>query len=648
MNDAPSFTKGADQTVNEDAGSQTVAGWATAISAGPNEASQTVSFTVTNNNNSLFSVQPAVSPTGTLTYTPAANEFGSATVTLFIKDDGGVANGGVDQSVTQTFVITVNSVNDAPSFAKGADETVLEDAGLQTVAGWATAISAGPANESGQTVTFAVTNDNNSLFTALGQPTVAPNGTLTYTPAPNAYGSATVTVILSDNGGTANGGDDTSDAQTFTITVKPVNDTPSFTKGVDQTVNEDAGLQTVASWATAISAGPNEASQAVDFVVTNNNNSLFSVQPAIAPNGTLTYTPAANEHGSATVTVVIHDNGGTADGGDDTSDAQTFVITVNSVNDVPSFVKGVDQTVLEDAATQTVAGWATAISAGPSNESGQTLTFNASNDNNSLFTAGGQPAIAANGTLTFTPAPNQYGSATVTLTLSDNGGTANGGIDTSAPQTFTITVKPVNDEPSFTKGANQTVLEDAGAQTVAGWATAISAGPNEPLQTVQFLVTNDNNALFSTQPAVAPNGTLTYTPAADAFGSATVTVIITDDGGTANGGDDTSNPQTFTINVTPVNDAPTYTLIPSETSAEDAGPQTVLNAVTAKSVGPANEVPLQTFLSLTTTNNNTALFTAGGQPTIDLTTGTLTYTAATNANGTATVTVVLKDNGGTT
>ena len=36
---------------------------------------------------------------------------------------------------------------------------------------------------------------------------------------------------------------------------------------------------------------------------------------------------------------------------------------------------------------------------------------------------------------------------------------------------------PVNAAPSFTKGAEQTVLEDAGSVTVAGWATAISAGP---------------------------------------------------------------------------------------------------------------------------------------------------------------------------
>ena len=95
----------------------------------------------------------------------------------------------------------------------------------------------------------------------------------------------------------------------------PVNDTPGFTKGADQTVNEDASAQSVAAWATGIIAGPaNESGQTVNFLVSNNNNGLFSAQPAIAANGTLTYTPAANANGSTTVTVQLHDDGGTAPG----------------------------------------------------------------------------------------------------------------------------------------------------------------------------------------------------------------------------------------------------------------------------------------------------------------------------------------------
>src|SRR5205085_7674340 len=51
-----------------------------------------------------------------------------------------------------------------------------------------------------------------------------------------------------------------------------------------------------------------------------------------------------------------------------------------------------------------------------------------------------QPAIDRAGNLTCTPLPNVIGSATVTLTLSDDGGTASGGSDTSAEQTFTIDI----------------------------------------------------------------------------------------------------------------------------------------------------------------------------------------------------------------
>src|SRR5439155_652361 len=158
-----------------------------------------------------------------------------------------------------------------------------------------------------------------------------------------------------------------------------------------------------------------------------------------------------------------------------------------------------------------------------------------------------QPAVAANGTLTYTTAANANGSATVTVQVHDDGGTANSGVDTSAAQTFTITVTAVNDAPSFTKGPDQTVLEDAGAQTVTAWATTISAGANETGPTLNFILSNPTRRSSDLQPAVAANGTLTYTTAANANGSATVTVQIHDDGGTANGGVDTSAAQTFTI-----------------------------------------------------------------------------------------------------
>ncbi|MBX3466323.1 MAG: VCBS repeat-containing protein [Planctomycetes bacterium] len=105
-----------------------------------------------------------------------------------------------------------------------------------------------------------------------------------------------------------------------------------------------------------------------------------------------------------------------------------------------------------------------------------------------------------------------------------------------------------NVAPSFTRGPDQVVTPGAGPQVVAGWATSISPGPaSEAWQRVTFEVTASPAALFSSQPAVDRDGTLTFTPVASGTGTATVTVVARDDGGTAGGGVDASAPQTFTI-----------------------------------------------------------------------------------------------------
>src|SRR5207248_1025265 len=139
----------------------------------PSESGQTLTFHVSNDNNPLFSSQPSIDPvSGDLTYTPASNANGSATVSVYLTDNGGTANGGSDTSGTQTFTITVTAVNDAPSFDLPANpnQSVNQDSGPQTVSGFASNISAGPADESAQVLTFHVGNDNNALFSA--QPTI--------------------------------------------------------------------------------------------------------------------------------------------------------------------------------------------------------------------------------------------------------------------------------------------------------------------------------------------------------------------------------------------------------------------------------------------------------------------------------------------
>jgi uncharacterized repeat protein (TIGR01451 family) len=157
--------------------------------------------------------------------------------------------------------------------------------------------------------------------------------------------------------------------------------------------------------------------------------------------------------------------------------------------------------------------------------------------------AHGVATLNANGSWTYTPTPEYYGYDSFSYTITINNGR-------TATATVNLTVLEVNDAPGFTAGANQTVLMDAGAQTVTSWSTAISKGPaNEAGQVLTFVATNDNAALFSAQPAVAPDGTLTYTPAPGLGGIATVTLYLQDDGGVANGGVDSSPSITFEIQV---------------------------------------------------------------------------------------------------
>lgn len=168
---------------------------------------------------------------------------------------------------------------------------------------------------------------------------------------------------------------------------------------------------------------------------------------------------------------------------------------------------------------------------------GRQTTFNTGN---------GSWSVDNSGNLTFTPVKDFFGTDSITYTVDNSLGAK------SNPGTITITVDPVNDAPSFTKGADQVNSQDSSpvTYTVSFWATAISKGPaNESLQTVNFLVSNTNNALFTSQPTISPVGQLQYTVAGNALGTATISVRIQDDGGTANGGVDISPIQTFTITV---------------------------------------------------------------------------------------------------
>ncbi|MEH6460293.1 cadherin-like domain-containing protein [Chitinimonas sp. JJ19] len=146
---------------------------------------------------------------------------------------------------------------------------------------------------------------------------------LTASPVADFNGSTSFSYTVSD--GTAS-----AEAATISVQVMPVNDAPSFSLKTNRvTAPRNGGKRQLRGMVQGVVAGPaDEAAQQIGFVLSNSNTALFSLQPSISPQGVLTFASAYGKRGKATVTVLGRDNGGTANGGVDTSAAKTFVIEI--------------------------------------------------------------------------------------------------------------------------------------------------------------------------------------------------------------------------------------------------------------------------------------------------------------------------------
>jgi ELWxxDGT repeat protein len=154
-------------------------------------------------------------------------------------------------------LVNVPVVNHPPSFAKGDNVAATDEDGLVNIPGWATAISAGAASEAEQQLTFVLTVDRPELFAV--QPAIDAAGTLTFRPLPNVSGAATITVVLADDGGTANGGSDRSLPQSFTIEITKPRPWHNVAEGRD--VDADAFIAPgdalwIINYINAFGAGP--------------------------------------------------------------------------------------------------------------------------------------------------------------------------------------------------------------------------------------------------------------------------------------------------------------------------------------------------------------------------------------------------------
>lgn len=227
VNDPPGFSAIAGQRIPENTVSATVA--ITGISKGPGENDQQLTFIATSGNTSLIpdpviSYSPA-STTATLVYKPVANASGMVTITVIAIDNG--SNVAPNQnSYAASFQVEIVEINSAPTLDAITSYTIPEDAALQSIS--LHGITAGAGEN--QPLTIGVSTDKPELFEVLEVLYTSPGatGTLQVKPKPNAFGMASITVKVTDNGSSVAPSVNTI-SRTFTFTIQPVNDLPVFT-----------------------------------------------------------------------------------------------------------------------------------------------------------------------------------------------------------------------------------------------------------------------------------------------------------------------------------------------------------------------------------------------------------------------------------
>jgi gliding motility-associated-like protein len=361
------------------------------------------------------------------------------------------------------------------------------------------------------------------------------------------------------------------------------NQLPTFTTLTThlETTNEDTGVEITFAEIAAQANETDGDGSVTAFVVKvlssgtltiNGNPFNATTNNEITAAKSATWTPATNANGTLNAfTITAKDD----EGGESVTPVQSTV-SVTAINDDPTLIGlPVTRPMLEDLATNvdlTAVTFAD-VDAGANNVvmtmtvSAGVLTVADGSGVNVTEAGSGTAIITLTGTaanidtylntasnIKFTPPLNSNSTQGLTIKANDGGNTGSGGgADVTYSDVF-LQVTAINDVPTFTMGANQTVAQNAGAQTVNGFISVFDDGDAQNVQTTQFNITNNTNAsLFTGAPAISATGVLTFTPDATKFGKATISVTISDNGGTANGGVNTSPAQTFDIFVTPTN-----------------------------------------------------------------------------------------------
>ena len=420
---------------------------------------------------------------GTYTYTPNANYNGSDSFDYTIVDDDGA-------EATATLNLTVTDVNDGPV---ANDDT---DSGAEDTQQTGNVLT----NDSDVDGTISV-KDPGTYATSNGSITINSDGTYTYTPNANYHGSDSFDyTIVDDDGAEA--------TATLNLTVTDVNDGPV---AQDDSNTGDEDTQQTGNVLTNDSDVDGTISVKDPGTYATSNGSI-----TINGDGTYTYTPNANYHGSDSFDYTIVDD----DGAEATA---TLNLTVTDVNDGPVAQDDTDSGAEDTQQTGNVL----------TNDSDVDGTISVK-DPGTYATSNGSITINSDGTYTYTPNANYHGSDSFDYTIVDDDGA-------EATATLNLTVTDVNDGPV----ANDDT--DSGAEDTQQTGNVLT-NDSDVDGTISV---KDPGTYATTNGSITINsdGTYTYTPNANYHGSDSFEYTIVDDDGA-------EATATLNLTVTDVNDGP--------------------------------------------------------------------------------------------
>ncbi|HHG3021625.1 TPA: tandem-95 repeat protein, partial [Vibrio parahaemolyticus] len=432
VNDAPTIKVDAVESITEDAVStDTVVATLTVRDTDTPEDQLTVSLE--NNSNGYFVLvgdEVKLTQAGVDAVNNDELNLKDLTISASVSD-------GVNPTANDSDSLVVNRVNDAPTVENAiADQVLSEDFDTYTI----------DLNEvfkdTDSSLEFSVSGNNSIQISIV-------NGVATISPTADWNGSEALTFTATDPSGE-------SVSQTVNFTVAPVADIVAD----KATVVEDTP--------TIIKVLGNDTFEGDDKVVSlDANNGPANGTVSVNPDGSVTYTPNDNYHGTDSFTYIVTSGG--------VSESTTVNVDVTPVNDAPV---AKDDTATTDEDTPVMID----VLPNDSDVDGDKLSIQSA----SVPEAQGKVEIVE-GKLVFTPAENFNGDAEITYTVTD------GSLTDQAK--VTVTVNPVDDAPTIKVDAVESITEDAvSTDTVVATLTVRDTDTPEDQLTVSL--ENNSNGYF--------------------------------------------------------------------------------------------------------------------------------------------------------